>query len=248
MCASIPCCSITSQPSSGSSANANNARCSAAIIPSRQARRNRRCGANSRGQPARSALAEPFGSAAMSRFRSDEKDGKRIGPHRQMHLAHGKIVKAEGQLRRRIRIGLLLSRQADIETNAGRRGIAGATVRGFHNAGTAAGSDDVVGSPPSMVSAPPRSETSRPKARARSYHRVCLTRRLTYSHPGVPFASRSRVSACSGEGLCALPNTMIVESTPQSRSDNSALAYSSAKRTTRISSRSRSSGSSTGSR
>ena len=49
-----------------------------------------------------------------------------------------------------------------------------------------------------------------------------------------------------GEGARALPNTTRVERMPQSRSNSSALAYSSAKRISRISSRSRKCVSSTG--
>src|SRR4029077_8922307 len=76
------------------------------------------------------------------------------------------------------------------------------------------------------MSAPPRSDTSSPKRCASSYHRA---NRLL---------GRAR----------ALPNTTTVERTVQARSRSSALAYSSCKRTPRMESPSRKSGSSAGRR
>src|SRR4029077_11658136 len=76
------------------------------------------------------------------------------------------------------------------------------------------------------MSAPPRSDTSLPKRCASSYHRA--NRLLGLSR--------------------ALPNTTTVERTVQARSRSSAFAYSSCKRTPRMESPSRKSGSSAGRR
>ena len=76
--------------------------------------------------------------------------------------------------------------------------------------------------------APPRSEARRPNARACAYQNPCRPNPL----------SRTR----------AEPNTTMVERTPHARSCSSALAYSSRKRTPRIESPRRRSGSSSGRR
>src|SRR5271165_1151584 len=55
-----------------------------------------------------------------------------------------------------------------------------------------------------------------PKPRASSYHPDWRVRRLARSNAGVPSTAYSKLSASSGEGICALPKTMIVECTPQS--------------------------------
>ena len=68
--ASSPCPSIPSQPSSGSSANVNNARSSEAIMPSSTSPSKSTRRPRSRGRTARSALAEPCGSAAGSGSRT----------------------------------------------------------------------------------------------------------------------------------------------------------------------------------
>ena len=72
----------------------------------------------------------------------------------------------------------------------------------------------------------------------------CFAMRLAW---GVR-AARSARSAVSGSLMRALPNTTMVERTPQSRSASSAFRYSIPKRLARISSRNRNSLSSTASR
>ena len=72
------------------------------------------------------------------------KDRQRIGPHRKMHLAHGKVVKLEGQFGRRESIGILLHRQADIEADGGRAHIGSSTASCLHDPGSSAGGDHIV--------------------------------------------------------------------------------------------------------
>src|SRR5262249_3837460 len=61
-----------------------------------------------------------------------------------MQFAHREIVKLKGEIRCRIGVGLLLHRKSDIESNGGRIGLGRTAIRGFHDAGSAAGRDDIV--------------------------------------------------------------------------------------------------------
>ena len=72
------------------------------------------------------------------------KDGERIGTHGQVHLAHREIVETEGEFGRGIGIGFLLVRQRDVEPDAWRACIRGAPVGRLHDAGPAAGRDNIV--------------------------------------------------------------------------------------------------------
>ena len=65
-------------------------------------------------------------------------------PHGEMHLAHGEIMEAESEVRGGIGIWLLLTGQRDVVANGRRAGIGGSAVGCFHDAGTAAGCNDIV--------------------------------------------------------------------------------------------------------
>src|SRR4051794_13128669 len=67
------------------------------------------------------------------------KRDQRPRPQREMQFAHREIMKTEAQLRRDIRVRVLLLRQRDTEPDRFRADIAGAPVGGLHDAGTAAG-------------------------------------------------------------------------------------------------------------
>src|SRR5690606_8467660 len=56
----------------------------------------------------------------------------------EVQLAHRKVVEAEAQLRRDVRIRELLARQVDVEADRRRAHVVRAAVRGLHDAGTAA--------------------------------------------------------------------------------------------------------------
>ena len=103
----------------------------------------------------------------------------------------------------------------DIEADRRRADVAGAAVGRLHEPGTAARRDDVVALTSMGASAPPRSDTMRPKRRASSYQRAMLA--AAGAPRASPFASRMR----------ALPRTTMVVRTPHERSRSSALANSS---------------------
>src|SRR3712207_1640144 len=66
-----------------------------------------------------------------------------------MHLAHREVMEAEGQVRGRIGIGLLLMRQGDVEADRRRTHVGRSPVCGLHDAGPAACGDDIVAGPAS---------------------------------------------------------------------------------------------------
>src|SRR5690242_4051260 len=78
---------------------------------------------------------------------STEAAGKyyqRVGPHREVKLAHGKIVKLEGQFRCAIGVWLLLPRQPNIKSDAGSADFHRAAICGLHDSWTTASGDNVV--------------------------------------------------------------------------------------------------------
>src|SRR5271170_919671 len=97
----------------------------------------------------------------VQRTETAGKSYQRVGPHREMELAYCEIMKLKGKTGRRIGIRLLLARQPDIEPYRGGAGVRCAAIRGFHDT-----------RPPPVASAPPRSDTIRPKRRASSCHRT----------------------------------------------------------------------------
>lgn len=72
------------------------------------------------------------------------KDCERVSVNRQMHFAHGKVVEAEAQFRRNIGVGRLLMRLRYVEADARRADVSRATVRSFHDTGSAAGGNDII--------------------------------------------------------------------------------------------------------
>ena len=78
------------------------------------------------------------------------------GAHRQVHLAHGEIVEPEGEVRRRIGVGVSCSpEQRDVETDRGAPASACAAIGRLHDAGTAAGRNHVVADAVQRLQAPP---------------------------------------------------------------------------------------------
>src|SRR5262249_7448586 len=71
-------------------------------------------------------------------------DDEGIGPHCEMQFAHREIVKLKGEIRCWRGVGLLLHRKSYIESNGGRIGLGRPAIRGFHDAGSATGRDDIV--------------------------------------------------------------------------------------------------------
>ena len=70
------------------------------------------------------------------------KNHQRFGEIGEPEFAHEKIVEFEIERRGDIGVGILLEGQIDVEADAFASGFVGAEVGGFHDAGTAAGSDD----------------------------------------------------------------------------------------------------------
>jgi hypothetical protein len=80
----------------------------------------------------------------VERAKPTGEDDECVGAHCKVKFSDGKIVKLKGQVRCRIRIGLLLVRQPDVEPDRRRTSIRSAPVCRFHDTPTAAGRDHVV--------------------------------------------------------------------------------------------------------
>lgn len=99
------------------------------------------------------------------------KDSQSVGPHGEMHLTDREIAEVERKSRRQIVVWLLLAGQPDVKADAWRANLEGAAIGGLHDAGSATRRDDTFFRVSfSAESAPPRSETILPNARASSYH------------------------------------------------------------------------------
>src|SRR5262245_8647052 len=156
---------------------------------------------------------EQLGERAESAGEGDH----RRRAYRQMDLAHGEGVELKGELRSRIGIRLLLARQLDIESDGRRAEVECAAIGCFPMMpGPPPVAITLSRWPPTGASAPPRSDTMRPKRRDSSYQCAMPAAPCAW-----PFGSRMR----------ALPRTTIVVRTPHWRSRSSALANSSRKRT-----------------
>ena len=80
----------------------------------------------------------------IERAEAARKCDQGVGPHCEMQLADREIMKLKGKIGRRIGVGLLLVRQSDIVADRRRAGVRGAAVRSLHDAGAAAGRDDII--------------------------------------------------------------------------------------------------------
>jgi hypothetical protein len=70
-----------------------------------------------------------------------------VRAHGQVHLAHGEVTKAEGQLGCGIRVRLLLVRERDIEADRGGSSVEGTPIGRLHQAWTASSRNDIVPKP-----------------------------------------------------------------------------------------------------
>ena len=166
----------------------------------------------------------------VERAETAGKRHQRVGAHREVQLADREVVKLKGQIRRRIGIGLLFVRQADIKSDRGRAGVGRAAICRFHDAGSAARRDDIV------ADAVVRNE------------RTAALRGDLAEEPRFVVPPRRTIGG-SRRGVGRRPHARAAEhhdgrSTVQARSRSSAFAYSSCKRTPRMESPSRKSGSS----
>src|SRR5262245_42955473 len=135
---------------------------------------------------------------------------------RQMDLAHGEGVELKGELRSRIGIRLLLARHSILNPMDGAPTSNAPRLAASMMPGPPPVAITLSRWPPLGASAPPRSDTMRPKRRDSSYQCDMPAAPCAW-----PFGSRIR----------ALPRTTIVVRTPHWRSRSSALANSSRKRT-----------------
>src|SRR5215468_5113951 len=74
----------------------------------------------------------------VERAEAAGKNDQRFGEIREPVLAHEEVVKLEVEIRRDVAVGILLERQADVQSDGFAAGFAGAAVGGFHDARTAA--------------------------------------------------------------------------------------------------------------
>ena len=78
----------------------------------------------------------------VDRAEAAGKNHQRFGEIGEPEFAHEEIVEFEVERRSDVGVGILLEGQIDVETDALASGFVGAEVGGFHDAGSAAGSDD----------------------------------------------------------------------------------------------------------
>ena len=80
----------------------------------------------------------------IERAEAAGKDDEGVGAHGEMHFAHREVMEAESELRRRIGIGLLLTRQRDIVADRGGANVMGAAIGRFHDARAATGGNYIL--------------------------------------------------------------------------------------------------------
>ena len=84
------------------------------------------------------------------------KNDESFGNLREPEFAHKEIMKIEAELRTDVGVGELLVGQFDGKTDGFAAGFDGATIGGFHDAGTAAGANDETARPGSERQRPGR--------------------------------------------------------------------------------------------
>ena len=80
----------------------------------------------------------------IQRAKAAGKDAHRRRAHQEMHLANGKVVKVERQVRRDILVRRLLMRQNDVEPNRLAPRLGRTTIARLHHTGATAGDDHVL--------------------------------------------------------------------------------------------------------